>query len=99
MFKETVAKQTYVYSQFEATYARRVFPCIDEPDSKDPWQLTLDVPRAQVAVSNTAVAKQGPLGADRERIEFGTTKPLPSYLVAFGVGPFTIVDAGKTRTN
>jgi cytosol alanyl aminopeptidase len=30
-------------------------------------------------------------------VEFGVTKPLPSYLVAFGVGPFELVDAGKTR--
>ncbi|HEY5947435.1 MAG TPA: M1 family aminopeptidase, partial [Kofleriaceae bacterium] len=31
------------------------------------------------------------------RFEFATTKPLPSYLVAFGIGPFDIVDAGKTK--
>ena len=98
-FKQVVAGQPYVYSQFESTYARRAFPCIDEPDSKVPWQLTLDVPRALVAVSNTAVAKETPLGADRKRVEFAATKPLPSYLVAFGVGPFELVDAGRTRTN
>ena len=30
-------------------------------------------------------------------VRFAETKPLPSYLVAFAVGPFDIVDAGKTR--
>ena len=29
---------------------------------------------------------------------FAETKPLPSYLVAFAVGPFEAVDAGKTRS-
>ena len=98
-FKQIVAAKPYIYTQFEATYARRAFPCVDEPDSKVPWQLTLDVPRALVAVSNTAVAKDAPLGTERKRVEFGTTKPLPAYLIAFGVGPFAIIDAGKTRTN
>jgi alanyl aminopeptidase len=31
-------------------------------------------------------------------VTFAETKPLPSYLVAFAVGPFDLVDAGKTRS-
>jgi alanyl aminopeptidase len=94
-FKQTVAGSSYVYSQLEATYARRVFPCVDEPDSKVPWKLTLDVPKALTAVSNTP-ATETVIG-DLKRVEFAQTKPLPTYLVAFGVGPFDIVDAGKTK--
>src|SRR5215813_3728420 len=52
-FKQTVAGASYVYSQFEAVYARRAFPCFDEPDNKVPWQLTLDVPAKLTAVSNS----------------------------------------------
>jgi alanyl aminopeptidase len=97
-FREVVAGNAYVFSQLEAIYARRVFPCIDEPDSKVPWQLTIDVPKGVTAVSNTAVAHETPLGAGETRYEFARTQPLPSYLVAFGVGPFEYVDAGKTKT-
>ncbi len=32
------------------------------------------------------------------RYEFAQTKPLPSYLVAFGIGPFDVVQAGKTKS-
>jgi len=97
MFKETVGKQTYVYSQFEAIYARRVFPCIDEPDSKVPWQLTIVTPKGYTAVSDTnATVTDAPGG--RRSYQFAATKPLPSYLIAFGVGPFDIVDAGKTKS-
>ena len=98
VFKQTVADHTYVYTQLEAIYARRVFPCLDEPDSKVPWKLTLDVPKQLVAVSNTPQVGDTPLGGTMKRIEFATSKPLPSYLIAFGVGPFEIVDAGKSRT-
>jgi alanyl aminopeptidase len=98
VFRQTVAGASYVYTQFESTFARRAFPCVDEPDTKVPWKLTLDVPKHLVAVANTPPEKEDPLGADLKRIEFATTRPMPSYLVAFGVGPFEIVDAGKSRT-
>ena len=96
-FKEVVGGLPYVYSQFEAIYARRVFPCVDEPDSKVPWKLTLEVPRGQVAVTNTSIETETALDGGRQRYEFAETKPLPAYLVAFGVGPFDIVPAGTTR--
>ncbi|HEX3758695.1 MAG TPA: M1 family metallopeptidase, partial [Kofleriaceae bacterium] len=96
-FKQTVAGAAYVYTQFEAVYARRAFPCFDEPDNKVPWQLTLDVPAQLVAVANAPIAAESPLSGGKKRVEFTPTKPLPSYLVAFGVGPFELVDAGKTQ--
>ncbi len=95
-FKQTVGGESYVYSQFEALYARRVFPCFDEPGVKVPWKLTLDVPKRLVAVANSSVLREVPLPGDRKRVEFAVTKPLPTYLIAFGVGPFEIVDAGRT---
>ena len=52
----------YVYTQFEAMYARRVFPCFDEPDNKVPWQLTLDVPaRAGRGVATRPIVREAPL--------------------------------------
>jgi alanyl aminopeptidase len=96
-FKQAVGDHAYVYTQLEAIYARRVFPCIDEPDRKVPWKLTLDVPRQLTAVANAPQASEAPLDDKTKRVEFATTKPLPSYLVAFGVGPFEIVDAGATK--
>ncbi|HEU0030489.1 MAG TPA: M1 family metallopeptidase [Kofleriaceae bacterium] len=96
-FKQIVADQSYVFTQLEALYARRIFPCFDEPDNKVPWKLTLDVPKPLVAVSNTPQTGESQVSDTMKRVEFAQTKPLPSYLVAFGVGPFEIVDAGKTK--
>ena len=97
-YKRTFDGAAYVATQFESTSARRVFPCFDEPDNKVPWQLPLDVPKALVAVTNTPPTSEIALDARTKRIEFARTRPLPSYLLAFGVGPYQIVDAGKTRS-
>ena len=63
-FLSKYGSDRYVVTQFEAIAARLVFPCIDEPDRKVPWQLTLDVPKDQVAVSNTL-----PTGTVRDRCD------------------------------
>jgi alanyl aminopeptidase len=64
-----------------------VFPCFDEPSYKVPWQITLTFPKGLKAVSNTRVASDREMG-EMSQTAFERTKPLPSYLVAFAVGPF-----------
>jgi alanyl aminopeptidase len=86
----------YVYSQFEAIWARRAFPCFDEPSYKVPWQLTLRVKKDQAAFSNTPVLSETDTGDGMKAVKFAETKPLPSYLVALAVGDLEIVDAGVT---
>jgi cytosol alanyl aminopeptidase len=96
VYKRTYEDNVYVATQFEPIRARRGFPCFDEPDNKVPWQLTLDVPRALLAVSNAPVVAETALDAATRRVAFAPTKPLPSYLVAFAVGPYELVDLGRT---
>ena len=83
----------YILTQFEATDARDAFPCFDEPSYKVPWQLTVRIPPQDKAVSNTPVASEISESGMRT-VVFRETKPLPSYLIAFAVGPFEFVDAG-----
>jgi alanyl aminopeptidase len=87
----------YAFTQFEATDARRAFPCFDEPSFKVPWQLTIRAPKDLVTLSNTPAESEKVEGALKVT-KFAETPPLPSYLVAFAVGPFEFVDAGKTRS-
>ncbi len=75
----------YVFTQFEATYARRAFPCFDEPALKTPYDVTLRVPRGMVAIANAPETKREESG-DTVVFSFAPTPPIPSYLVAFGVG-------------
>jgi alanyl aminopeptidase len=88
----------YLFTQFEPTDARGAFPCFDEPSYKTPWQLTLHVPTGATAISNTPIASESSQGALHTYV-FKETKPLPSYLVAFGVGPFDYVNAGAAGVN
>ncbi len=95
-FKQQENGRWYVLSHFEPTGARRVYPCFDEPAFKVPWQLTLKIPKDLQAFSNTlpeSTTEEGGLKA----VRFAQTAPLPSYLTAFGVGPFEIVEGGKSK--
>ncbi|MGZ6141714.1 MAG: M1 family aminopeptidase [Myxococcales bacterium] len=87
----------YVLTQGEALGMRRIFPCFDEPSFKIPWKISLRVPRADAAYFNTPVEATEDAG-DAKLFHFAETRPLPSYLLAFGVGPFARVDAGKAKT-
>ncbi len=88
----------YLFTQFENTDARAAFPCFDEPSYKTPWQLTIEIPQNNTAISNTPIQEQHATG-DHIVYQFKQTKPLPSYLVAFAVGPFDYVPAGTAGRN
>src|SRR5580658_2235336 len=85
----------YVFTQFEPTDARRAFPCFDEPQFKTPWQIILHVKKSDVAAANTPIVSEKDEADGMKRVEFAVSRPLPSYLVAFAVGPFEVVDLGK----
>jgi cytosol alanyl aminopeptidase len=91
--------ETYLYTQFESTDARRAFPCFDQPEFKTPWQLTLHVRRSDRAFSNTPPVSETAEPEGMKRVVFGQTRPLPSYLVAAAVGPFEVVEAGTAGRN
>ena len=85
----------YIYTQFEPIEARKAFPCFDEPRFKVPWQLSLTVKKDHEAFSNTPPVEEKAAEDGMKFVRFAETKPLPSYLIAFAVGPFEIVDGGK----
>jgi aminopeptidase N len=84
----------YAFTQFEATDARRAFPCFDEPSFKVPWEMKITVPKGMIAVANTPEVRRGEAG-DSTVFEFAPTPPVPSYLLALAVGDLD-VRAGAT---
>ncbi len=99
LFRQQEGGDGYLFSQFEASDARRAFPCFDEPSYKVPWTLTLHVKREHAAVSNTPVVAESDEPNGMKKVVFAPTKPLPSYLIALGVGPFDFLDAGRAGKN
>ena len=83
IFRTEDAGNRYLLTQFEQIAARRAFPCFDEPVYKVPWQMMLHVPAHDSVVSNTPVLSEHTEGTTKT-VVFEQTKPLPSYLVAFG---------------
>ncbi|MEO8705862.1 MAG: M1 family metallopeptidase, partial [Kofleriaceae bacterium] len=101
LYTEKEGADTYAYTFFEPVDARRAFPCFDEPAYKVPWQLTFHVKADHVALANAPVVRETPERDGMKRVELAESKPLPSYLVAYVVGPFEVVDgglAGRSKT-
>jgi alanyl aminopeptidase len=96
LFRQQEAGTWYAFTDFEPADARRVFPCFDEPSYKVPWQLSLRVQRGHVALANTPQIGESDAGGGLKLVRFAESEPLPTYLVAFAVGPFELVDAGRS---
>jgi puromycin-sensitive aminopeptidase len=85
------ATRTLAATQFEATDARRAFPCWDEPALKAVFAVTLAIDPALTAVSNTRVVSETREG-DRKVVRFADTIKMSTYLVAFVVGELEHTD-------
>jgi len=87
-------------TQFEATDARRAFPCMDEPALKATFQLTVTIPAELQCLSNTPMAASyttvaGPGSKAVKTITFQKTPKMSTYLLALVVGEFD----GISRTS
>ena len=96
LYRAVKDNQGYLYTQFESDDAREAFPCWDEPGFKFPYQITLEVPAKYEALTNTPIERQSAAG-EWKTLVFKRTPPLPSYLLAIGVGPFEFTPVPGTR--
>lgn len=101
IFRAKVGDDWYAWTQMEPLDARRAFPGFDEPGFKVPFATTITVPRGARAFANTpelSVRRRGRM----EEHRFAASKPLPTYLVALGVGAFdvreTVIAANDVRS-
>lgn len=87
LYKVVAGGEDYAFTQFQATSARLVFPGFDEPGFKVPFDISLEVDARHVAVSTTPVEEEVLLDNGNKLLDYQRTKPLPTYLIAFAVGP------------
>lgn len=85
--------ESYAFTQLEATGARAVFPSFDEPAFKTPYDLKLRVKKDHVAISTSTEISSAEVEDGMREVKYATTEKLPTYLIAFAVGPLEIVTA------
>ena len=79
-------------TQFEATDARRMFPCWDEPAFRATFELQVTVPTGWATVSNMPVASRVTHGA-LATTTFQRTPRMASYLLEFSAGDLAAITA------
>jgi len=92
-----------VTSKFEPTYARRAFPCLDEPEKKATFTISLVKPKSISPIVWTALSNMnevetvdGP-GENEETTKFSNSVKMSTYLACFIVSEFRSKDSTVTN--
>jgi aminopeptidase N len=93
---DTVSEKVGAATQFEATHARRVFPCYDTPYSRSAFSLSLLAPDTSMAISNMP-PRMIELHPNGRMYHFHTTPAMPPYLLAFAVGYWDMISGFTAR--
>jgi aminopeptidase N len=94
-FKHEGQDKKLIATQFESHHAREAFPCIDEPEAKATFDLTLTTPAGQTVLGNTPV-KTRSTSKKQQTTTFETSPKMSTYLLAFAFGELHGVSA-KTK--
>lgn len=86
LYEARSGNERYAFTQFEATDARRAFPCFDEPAMKAAFKITAVGPAHLAVLSNMDVEAESTDAAARcKTVTFAETPPMSTYLVALAV--------------
>ena len=87
-------QEEFLYSLFVPARASLALPVFDQPDLKGRWRLSLTLPDGWTAVANGRQTGRTE-SADQASFIFDQTEPIPTYLVAFAAGKFTVETAER----
>ena len=91
-FKHEGVEKRLIATQFESHHAREAFPCIDEPEAKATFDLTLITPEVKTVLANTP-AKSQETKDGLLVTSFETTPKMSTYLLAFVMGELDSLEA------
>ena len=89
-------EEKLISTQFEPTDARNAFPCIDEPNYKAKFNLTLIIHSNLTAISNMPIEKTKNLNDKETHIKFQETPIMSTYLLFFAIGK---IKSKQLKTN
>lgn len=82
----------------QPTYARAIFPCLDEPSVKATFQVQIKTSEKFKVVSNAAHLSSESLENDLKLVKFKTTPPMVTSLFGFAVGDLDFITTEATST-
>lgn len=94
-FEEDGQKKKLIATQFESHHAREVFPCIDEPEAKATFDLTITGNKDSQVIANSDPIKTDK-NDSRKTVVFATSPIMSTYLLAWVVGELEYIE---TKTN
>jgi tricorn protease interacting factor F2/3 len=98
LYRSRFGTATILTTQCEPTGARQIFPCIDRPDVKARFRVSVTTDAAPEVVFNTPV-DACEIEGSRRRWSFGVTPPMATYLFYLGVGPFERLSAPPNKVS
>lgn len=98
-FKQSFMEHFYAMTAFEPTFARKAFPCYDEPKYKATFDIEVISSKEYSVHSNGDLMEEQELDQVRKLVRFDRTPPMASYLVAILVSTFdeTVRDSDGVR--
>lgn len=85
-------RQPFLFTQSQAILARTWVPCQDRPGVRFTYEATVKVPKEVLALMSASNPTQK---NDEGIYEFSMPQPLPSYLLALGVGDLAFIPLGE----
>lgn len=95
-YKHDGRQKELLMTQFESHHAREVFPCVDEPEAKATFDISLATEESVTVLSNMLIKSEA-TGASSKVTTFETTPRMSTYLVAFVIGDLQKT-TGKTKS-
>ncbi|MEV0381165.1 aminopeptidase N [Nonomuraea sp. NPDC050643] len=95
-FVDPVDDEVYLFTQFEAAEARRVFAVFEQPDLKASFRFTVTAPAHWTVISNAPAPGPVPTHEGASTWSFAPTARISSYLTEVAAGPYEAARAELT---